>query len=213
MPLKDRQRQARRPAQGARRGHQSRGALRERAARGVRRWLGQRRRGTPAAQDHSDRRARLQHHHPQRLARHSVHAVDQSVCGMRAWMHLLRRWRYADPDGRRQDTTPCRYPRRRRDLRHCSRRLVPPLRQDTRARALERNQAGVSGNARRRNVAGRRRRSSIPDRARLEVRHRHHVGRRSAPVPHDQQQAHGHRRFCSARSQRIATIAWDISAE
>ncbi len=62
---------------------------------------------------------------------------------------------------------------------------------DARARALERDQAGLSRNAGRRHVAGRRRRSPLSHRARLEIRHRHH-GQASS----------------SARTSRPATSSW-----
>ena len=88
----------RRAAQGPRRDVQSGEPLSPRAARGGRRRLGaaerrgERRRRTAAAQDDV---VRIQQARtiiaPQRIAGHSVHAVDQSVPGLRARLHLLLR--------------------------------------------------------------------------------------------------------------------------
>ena len=52
-------------------------------------------RGIAAVQDHGDDRRHAQDHHPQRLARHLVRPLDQSVSRLRARLHLLLR--AADP--------------------------------------------------------------------------------------------------------------------
>ena len=52
-------------------------------------------RGTAGVQDQRDGRRHPQDHHPQRLARHLVRPIDQSVSWLRARLHLLLR--AADP--------------------------------------------------------------------------------------------------------------------
>ncbi len=84
--------------EGPRRHVQSRQPLPSRHARSGRRRLerrrrsdGRRRRAAAAPQDHRHRASVAHDHHAQRFARRRLHAVGQSLSGLRAWLHLLLR--------------------------------------------------------------------------------------------------------------------------
>ena len=94
---------------------------------------------------------------------------------------------------------------------HRSARAVSPLRHDGGARALVDDQAGISRHARGRHRAHRKRRSSLPDESRVEVRRRaRYGGAGAASAPDDEQRAARTGRF-AAGPDRIERLQARLS--